>query len=113
MFTPLLKLIESHDVIIIHRHNRPDGDALGSQIGMKHLLQENFPHKQIYMVGDAAGYLSFMEGCVMDEVPDAVYHTFTFGPYSTDEVLDVTYVEFTNQPALIVVCIGIDNEDTE
>ena len=48
---------------------------------------------------------------VMDEVPDAVYHTFTFGPYSTDEVLDVTYVEFPNQPALIVVCI--DNEDTE
>ena len=50
---------------------------------------------------------------VMDEVPDAVYHTFTFGPYSTDEVLDVTYVEFPNQPALIVVCIGIDNEETE
>lgn len=50
---------------------------------------------------------------VMDEVPDAVYHTFTFGPYSTDEVLDVTYVEFPNQPALIVVCIGIDNENTE
>ena len=50
---------------------------------------------------------------VMDEVPDAVYHTFTFGPYSTDEVLDVTYVEFPDQPAQIVVCIGIDNEDTE
>lgn len=73
MFTPLLKLIQSHDVIVIHRHNRPDGDALGSQIGMKYLLQENFPHKQIYMVGDAAGYLSFMEGCVMDEVPDSLY----------------------------------------
>lgn len=50
---------------------------------------------------------------VMDEVPNAVYHTFTFGPYSTDEVLDVTYVEYPNQPALIVLCIGIDNEETE
>lgn len=50
---------------------------------------------------------------VMDEVPDAVYHTFIFGPYSTDEVLDVTYVEYPNQPALIVLCIGIDNEETE
>ena len=50
---------------------------------------------------------------VLDEVPDAVYHTFTFGPYSTNEVLDVTYVEFPNQPAQIVVCIGIDNEDAE
>ena len=50
---------------------------------------------------------------VMDEAPEAVWHAFIFGPYSTDEVLDVTYVEFPNQPAQIVVCIGIDNEDTE
>ena len=50
---------------------------------------------------------------VMDEVPDAVYHTFTFGPYSTDEVLDVTLVEFPKQQAQVVVQIGIDNADTE
>ena len=50
---------------------------------------------------------------VMDEVPDAVYHTFTFGPYSTDEVLDVTLVEFPKQQAQVVVHIGIDNADTE
>ena len=73
MFRTLLEMIQHHDTIIIHRHNRPDGDALGSQIGMKHLLQENFPHKQIYMVGDGAGYLSFMEGSVMDEIPDSTY----------------------------------------
>ena len=52
MFHALLEMIQHHDTIIIHRHNRPDGDALGSQIGMKHLLQENFPHKQIHIVGD-------------------------------------------------------------
>lgn len=50
---------------------------------------------------------------VMDEVPEAVYHTFTFGPYSTDEVLDVTYVEFPRQKAQIVIHIGEDNTDTE
>ena len=50
---------------------------------------------------------------VMDEVPDAVYHTFTFGPYSTDEVLDVTLVEFPKQQAQVVVQISIDNADTE
>jgi hypothetical protein len=50
---------------------------------------------------------------VMDEVPDAVYHTFTFGPYSTDEVLDVTLVEFPKQKAQVVVQIGIDNAETE
>ncbi|MBQ8443150.1 MAG: PepSY-like domain-containing protein [Bacteroides sp.] len=50
---------------------------------------------------------------VMDEVPEAVYHTFTFGPYSSDEVLDVTYVEFPLQKALVVVHIGEDNAETE
>ena len=50
---------------------------------------------------------------VMDEAPDAVWHTFSFGPYSTDNVLDVTLVEFPNQKAQVVVHIGIDNAQTE
>ena len=50
---------------------------------------------------------------VMDEVPEAVYHTFTFGPYSTDNVLDVTYIEFPRFRSQVVVRIGIDNTGTE
>ena len=50
---------------------------------------------------------------VMDEVPDAVWHTFTFGPYSTDNVLDVTFVEFPKLKPQVVVRIGIDNSPTE
>lgn len=49
----------------------------------------------------------------LDEVPMPVYHTFTFGNYSSDNVLDVTYVEFPNQQAQIVVRIGIDNSLTQ
>ena len=73
MFEAILDKIQQYDTIILHRHYRPDGDAMGSQIGMKHLLQENFPEKKIYMVGDDAGYLSFMEDCVMDQIPDETY----------------------------------------
>ena len=50
---------------------------------------------------------------VMDEVPEAVWHTFSFGPYSTDEVLDVTLVEFPRQKAQVVIHLGIDNAETE
>ena len=32
MFEQVLQAIIDHQVIIIHRHNNPDGDALGSQI---------------------------------------------------------------------------------
>lgn len=49
----------------------------------------------------------------LDEVPMAVYHTFTFGSYSSDNVLDVTYVEFPQRKAQIVINIGIDNEPTQ
>ena len=73
MFETILTEIQKYDTIILHRHYRPDGDALGSQIGMKHLLLENFPGKTVYMVGDDAGYLRFMEDAVMDTVPDSAY----------------------------------------
>ena len=72
-FEAIFSDIKAFDTIIIHRHNRPDGDAMGSQIGMKHILKENFPEKTIYVVGDDAGYLSFMEDCRMDEIPDSTY----------------------------------------
>ncbi len=73
MFQALLQAIQSHQTIIIHRHSRPDGDALGSQIGLKHLILNNFPDKTVYTVGDATGYLSFMQDAVMDTIPDSAY----------------------------------------
>lgn len=73
MFEAILQAIAAHERIILHRHTHPDGDALGSQIGLKHLLRENFPGKQVYMVGDGAGRYDFMEDSVMDDVPDEAY----------------------------------------
>ena len=73
MFEAVLDCIKNYDTIIIHRHSRPDGDAMGSQIGMKHIIVENFPDKTVYMVGDSTGYLSFMPDSKMDEIDDSVY----------------------------------------
>ena len=73
MFEQVFALIQSYDRIIIHRHRNPDGDALGSQIGLKHILKESFPEKEVYTVGDNAGRYSFMEDSVMDEIPDELY----------------------------------------
>ena len=60
MFEAILQEIQKSSTIILHRHSRPDGDALGSQIGLKHILRENFPEKAVYTVGDEAGFFSFM-----------------------------------------------------
>ena len=63
----ILKKIKEYKTIIIHRHTNPDLDALGSQIGLKETLQENFPEKEIYAVGDMNRF-TFLGG--MDEVSD-------------------------------------------
>lgn len=73
MFEQILQEIRAHDRIIIHRHTNPDGDALGSQIGLKHILRENFPEKEIYTVGDASRRYGFMEDSATDEIEDALY----------------------------------------
>ena len=73
MFTDILNEIKKYNRIIIHRHNKPDGDALGSQIGLKHILKANFPEKEIYVVGDDAGHYSFMDDAIMDTIEDSLF----------------------------------------
>ncbi len=73
MFTPILEAIQQFDTIIIHRHSNPDGDAIGSQVGLKHIILASFPGKTVYMVGDAPKHYSFVEGSVMDDISDEVY----------------------------------------
>lgn len=73
MFEKIREDIEKYSRIIIHRHKNPDGDALGSQIGLKDLIRLNYPGKAVFAVGDEAGRYSFMEGSTMDEIPDSHY----------------------------------------
>ena len=73
MFEKILEAIKAYDTIIIHRHSSPDGDALGSQIGLKNIIKDNFPEKKVYAVGDGAKRFAFMDGSVMDEIEDSVY----------------------------------------
>ena len=73
MFERILELIKKYDTVIIHRHSNPDGDALGSQIGLKEIIKENFPAKKVYAVGDGSVRYGFMEGSDMDTVADEVY----------------------------------------
>ncbi len=68
-----MALIRQYPVIILHRHGMPDGDAIGSQTGLKKILQENFPDKEIFAVGDLSNRYSFIPGSVPDEVPDSLF----------------------------------------
>lgn len=50
-------LIKKSNPIIIHRHVNPDGDALGSQWGLKKIIEENFPKKKVLVPGDMTDYM--------------------------------------------------------
>ena len=52
MYKEVVETIKKYNRIIIHRHSKPDGDALGSQIGLKEIIKSNFPQKKVYVVGD-------------------------------------------------------------
>lgn len=53
--------IVQYDKIIITRHVRPDGDAIGSSRGLAAMLRLSFPDKKIYVqTEDKSDYLSFL-----------------------------------------------------
>lgn len=56
----ILKKIEEFNTIVIHGHIRPDGDCIGSQYGLMHLLKTNYPHKNIYVTGTVSDFVSFI-----------------------------------------------------
>ncbi|QGZ97330.1 DHH family phosphoesterase [Mycoplasma sp. NEAQ87857] len=62
------KELIKYDSIVIFHHIRPDGDCLGSQFGLKELLETNFPNKKVYAIGDSKGSFSFLN-LQMDTVP--------------------------------------------
>lgn len=67
----ILETIKQYDRIIIHRHQRPDPDALGSQVGLAEILRASFPKKEIYQVGGPVEGLNFL--AEMQPVEDALY----------------------------------------
>jgi len=71
MKTKILDAIKQYDTIIIHRHIRPDPDAIGSQGALAEIIKESFPQKQVYTVGEEDESLKFLYR--MDDIPDEKY----------------------------------------
>ena len=59
----ILNKIKEYNKIIIFRHFRPDGDAVGSTKGLQRILQLTYPEKTILLLNDDyAEYLEFLGG---------------------------------------------------
>ncbi|MDD6799934.1 MAG: bifunctional oligoribonuclease/PAP phosphatase NrnA [Firmicutes bacterium] len=59
----IFEKIRNYNRIILMRHIRPDGDAVGSTMGLKALIKAAFPQKEVYIINeDFSDYLSFLGG---------------------------------------------------
>lgn len=58
--TKIIDKIKEHSTIIIHRHINPDLDALGSQGGLQQIIQDSFPQKKVFVVGEEVESLKFI-----------------------------------------------------
>jgi len=67
----IIDMIKKYDTIIIHRHVRPDADAIGSQCGLKEMIQLTFPNKKVFAVGEEDPSLHFLAR--MDQIEDGLY----------------------------------------
>ncbi|CAM2786721.1 DHH family phosphoesterase [Erysipelothrix tonsillarum] len=66
--TSFIQYVESFDRICLFRHVQPDGDALGSQVGLAKWLKLNYPEKEIVMLGSDLHNFTIYEP--MDQIDD-------------------------------------------
>ncbi len=58
----ILDKIKQYNKIVIARHVRPDGDAIGSSHGLAEVLRASFPDKQILVANqDTSEYMAFLK----------------------------------------------------
>ena len=65
----ILEKIQAYDTIIIHRHQNPDPDAIGGQVGLRDILRAHFPQKRVLATGYDEPTLTWLAemGTVSDE----------------------------------------------
>ncbi len=67
----IIQLIEEYETIIIHRHERPDPDAYGSQAGLGQIIKHSFPEKKVLLAGEEEESLNYLAR--LDDISDEAY----------------------------------------
>jgi len=67
----MFEKIQAFQKVIITPHARPDGDCLGSALGLKDIILTSFPEKDVFVSGESTGYLDFLGA--LDTLEDSVF----------------------------------------
>ena len=73
MMNKILSKIEEYQRIILFRHKRPDGDAVGSTKGLREILRLTFPEKEIYLINDDFAQFTAFLGDEDAPIADELY----------------------------------------
>lgn len=71
MIKEIINKINEYNRIIIHGHIRPDGDCYGSMLGLKSIIVNSYPNKEVYAIGERNEFLDFLG--YMDKIEDSLY----------------------------------------
>lgn len=77
-YKQVLSMIKKYDKIVIFRHEMPDYDALGTQMGLATWLKENFKEKEIHVTGQNHVCFTPRLYPYMEEMEDAWFDSNDF-----------------------------------
>ena len=68
IYKQIYSKIKNANTIVLARHVGPDPDALGSSLGLKQIILDNFPNKKVYSIGNPASKFNFIG--IVDKLPE-------------------------------------------
>lgn len=68
IYRKIYNAIKKYDNIVIARHIGPDPDALGSSVGLKEIIKNTFPNKNVYVVGNPTSRFKYLGE--LDKLPE-------------------------------------------
>lgn len=72
-FKKVLKKIKEYQRIVVFRHQRPDFDAMGTQMGLITWLKDSFPNKEIHFVGNDFAQFKDTLYPAMEKIDDSFF----------------------------------------
>lgn len=71
IYKKIYRTIKKYNKIVITRHIGPDPDALGSSFGLKEIIKQTFPEKEVYVVGTPVNKFKYLG--ILDKFNESMY----------------------------------------
>ncbi len=101
IYKKIYKIIKKYPIIVIARHIGADPDALGSQLALKKIIQNKFPNKEVYAIGNPSSRFKFMGA--LDKVEEIDYNQTLLIVLDTPDIKRIDGVNLENYNNIIKI----------